>query len=230
MHISDDPGDAQRALNAAMGLQAADPVVSVRVIVNGAAVAGLTGTRIPWMCPSTPRSPRAASDWDGSAQTAADGYHQRWTSSTSSKSSTASPEGSAAERGRVSAMMTSHSRSPSCRSTNSCAGLMKRSLGFSVASIHGGGCGVRDDQEVAANVDLGGCRASRSGVRNLHKRVQEAGGHQVVQAVVEFPFGQVCGDESGGDAHLLAVGFTVRAGDCGARDIRLTRIEGVVGV
>lgn len=44
LHVSDDPGDVQRALDAAAGLAAADLGVSVRVIVNGAALTGLTGT------------------------------------------------------------------------------------------------------------------------------------------------------------------------------------------
>lgn len=43
LHVSDDPADVQRALDAAAGLQAADLGVHVRVIVNGAALTGLTG-------------------------------------------------------------------------------------------------------------------------------------------------------------------------------------------
>lgn len=44
LHVSDDPADVQRALDAAAGLEDADLGVSVRVIVNGAALTGLTGT------------------------------------------------------------------------------------------------------------------------------------------------------------------------------------------
>ncbi|MFD6094105.1 hypothetical protein ACFWGN_18485 [Oerskovia sp. NPDC060338] len=44
LHVSDDPDDLQRALDAAAGLQATDLGVRVRVIVNGPALAGLTGT------------------------------------------------------------------------------------------------------------------------------------------------------------------------------------------
>ncbi|MGB3375619.1 MAG: hypothetical protein WBA87_10830 [Microbacterium sp.] len=43
LHVSDDPADVQRALDAAAGLQAAELNVIVRIIVNGAALAGLTG-------------------------------------------------------------------------------------------------------------------------------------------------------------------------------------------
>jgi len=44
LHVSDDPDGVQRALDAAAGLADADLGVNVRVIVNGAALAGLTGT------------------------------------------------------------------------------------------------------------------------------------------------------------------------------------------
>lgn len=44
LHVSDDPADMQRAVDAAAGLQKADPAVRVRVIVNGPALDGLTGT------------------------------------------------------------------------------------------------------------------------------------------------------------------------------------------
>lgn len=44
LHVADDPADVQRALDAAAGLHAADLGVRVRVIVNGPALAGLTGT------------------------------------------------------------------------------------------------------------------------------------------------------------------------------------------
>lgn len=44
LHASDDPADVQRALDAAAGLQHSNSAVSVRVIVNGAALTGLTGT------------------------------------------------------------------------------------------------------------------------------------------------------------------------------------------
>lgn len=44
LHVSDDPADVQRALDAAAELQRADPGTRVRVIVNGPALAGLTGT------------------------------------------------------------------------------------------------------------------------------------------------------------------------------------------
>ncbi|GAB3750384.1 hypothetical protein [Microlunatus parietis] len=44
LHVADDPADVQRALDAAAGLQAAGLGVRVRVIVNGPALAGLTGT------------------------------------------------------------------------------------------------------------------------------------------------------------------------------------------
>lgn len=43
LHVADDPADVQRALDAA-GLHAAGLGVRVRVIVNGPALAGLTGT------------------------------------------------------------------------------------------------------------------------------------------------------------------------------------------
>ena len=43
LHVADDPADVQRAVDAAAGLQAADPAVDVRVIVNGPALTGLTG-------------------------------------------------------------------------------------------------------------------------------------------------------------------------------------------
>ena len=44
LHISDDPTDVQRALDTARVLESTDLDVKVRVIVNGAALAGLTGT------------------------------------------------------------------------------------------------------------------------------------------------------------------------------------------
>lgn len=44
LHVSDDPADVQRALDAAAGLQTAGLGVDVRVIVNGAALTGLTET------------------------------------------------------------------------------------------------------------------------------------------------------------------------------------------
>lgn len=44
LHVSDDPDDVHRALDAAAGLQAAGLGVRVRVIVNGPALAGLTST------------------------------------------------------------------------------------------------------------------------------------------------------------------------------------------
>lgn len=44
LHVSDDPADVQRALDAAAGLQATELNVTVRIIVNGAALAGLTGS------------------------------------------------------------------------------------------------------------------------------------------------------------------------------------------
>ncbi len=43
LHVSDDPADVQRALDAAAGLEDSSLDVSVRVIVNGAALTGLTG-------------------------------------------------------------------------------------------------------------------------------------------------------------------------------------------
>lgn len=46
LHVSDDPADVQRALDAAAGLQAASLGVRVRVIVNGPALAGLTGAQV----------------------------------------------------------------------------------------------------------------------------------------------------------------------------------------
>lgn len=44
LHVADDPADVQRALDAAAGLHAAGLGVRVRVVVNGPALAGLTGT------------------------------------------------------------------------------------------------------------------------------------------------------------------------------------------
>lgn len=48
LHASTDPGDVQRALSAAETLAAAlgetDPQLHIRIIVNGAALDGLTGT------------------------------------------------------------------------------------------------------------------------------------------------------------------------------------------
>lgn len=43
VHVSDGPGDVQRALDAAAGLRAADPSVRVQVIVNGEALTAFTG-------------------------------------------------------------------------------------------------------------------------------------------------------------------------------------------
>lgn len=44
LHASNDPGDVQRALAAAATLGAGQPQTGIRVIVNGAALDGLTGT------------------------------------------------------------------------------------------------------------------------------------------------------------------------------------------
>lgn len=43
LHVADDPADIQRALDAAEGLASTDASLQIRVIVNGAALAGLIG-------------------------------------------------------------------------------------------------------------------------------------------------------------------------------------------
>lgn len=43
LHATDDPGDVQRALDAASGVRSLDPSLHVRIIVNGGALTGLTG-------------------------------------------------------------------------------------------------------------------------------------------------------------------------------------------
>ena len=44
VHVSDDTADVQRALDSAEALESSDLRVRVNVIVNGAALTGLTGT------------------------------------------------------------------------------------------------------------------------------------------------------------------------------------------
>lgn len=44
LHASDDPADVQRALDSAAGIASADLGVRVRIIVNGPALEGLTGS------------------------------------------------------------------------------------------------------------------------------------------------------------------------------------------
>lgn len=43
LHVADGPAGVQRAVETAAALEAADPEVDVRVIVNGPALTGLTG-------------------------------------------------------------------------------------------------------------------------------------------------------------------------------------------